>query len=184
MNSERKTAPAGTGTVVSALHDVQSESELSRTIAVDVLAAFIAVLLQVDRTAAATLLEGVADYIFPQPLLWALQAVKAAITAGCDPTPWSAAVAADRAGIVAPPGLRGQPISYLAALLANPYPPAAADWLKSQILENEARKELEDSTHRVGLAAWRGDLAQLQEIHRSESDRIGRLLSDLVAAHV
>lgn len=126
------------------------------------------------------LLDGLPP-VAPDPMLqWWLTGARSCVLAEVVPTPLTVADAAIRAGLDAPPGMRGLILTHGWGLVSEVTAiPMACGWHLARIIRaGTIRRSAETAGERIRAAAWHGDLDSLAELVQREA---GTLLSSLAA---
>ncbi len=136
---------------------------------VDVEAGFVGVLLVIGRRQAAELVTSVPAEAIKHPAhRWVYAAVRAALNDGAEPDPVTVAAAADRAGLVAPPAIRGQVRSALLRLYSQAPAPANAGHYADLVNGHRAREAVAYAGRRLVEAAWLGTMVEVRQVVSGE----------------
>lgn len=135
----------------------------------DAEAGFVGVLLVVGRRKAAELVATVPAEAIKHPAhRWVYAAVRAALDDGAEPDPVTVAAAADRAGLVAPPAIRGKVRSALSRLYSQAPFPANADHYADLVNGHNAREAVAYAGRRLVEAAWLGTMVEVRQVVSGE----------------
>lgn len=172
MQPDKKSRPASNGAASD--DHLTGGSETNSTadreaMVTDVEAGFVGVLLVVGRRKAAELVATVPAEAIKHPAhRWVYAAVRAALNDGAEPDPVTVAAAADRAGLVAPPAIRGQVRSVLSRLYSQAPFPANADHYADLVNGHHAREAVEFAGRRLVEAAWLGEMVEVRQMVSGE----------------
>ncbi len=132
------------------------------------------------------LLDGLPAPI-PDPMMaWWLTGIRLCAEAGVRPNPWTALDRANRAGIEAPPALRGLPLAAGWELVGkvSAVPFVVAHDLVLIVRAAHVRRTAEIANERLAAANWRGELVDLAALWQREAAAVLALLAEAVDAHV